>query len=306
MKKELFTLFVLIFIIIISSIISAAVEISCSNNTKPLSDLNEIKIGNAKAINELGIGVTKSTESPFYKRVSAELLIDTKKSTVSNETPSETVELLTGNYTLNFVKANSTTATISIGGDTKDISLNNVEIVKGVYVMITNIKLIETSPEINFIIGSQQITLTNDQTRAQKVAFNNKSFIIEISSASETEALIRVSKCLNSEINLEGQEGEENEKPNKKPTPEIRSPEPNESTIQVSVAEFNARKNNQSLEANRTIEQIIKPKVFFSRIWNWIKNLFKFKNRENKNNLSNITEIRNISNNNTENKVNKT
>jgi len=295
MKKEGFIILFFLVIFINISLVSALLNISCSDNRKPLSDLNEIEVGKTRTVNELGIGVTESSESSFYKKATAELLVDAKRSVVSNETLSETVELLTGNYTVSFVKANSTTATIDISGESKDISLKQTEPVKGVYIMISDIEFIETGPKISFIIGSQQITLSTDQNPAQKVSFDDKSFIIEISSASETGALIKVNKCLNSEINIEGQEaGKENEKPAyRKPTPEIRTPEPNESTVQVTVEEIRKRKQALDLEANQTTEQPIKQKGFFLRIWDWIKNLFKVK--ENKIIMNNTVET-NITN----------
>ncbi len=294
MKKEIEPLIILI-ILICLYLVSASTQFSCSDNKNPSSDLNEIETGKVRAINELGIGVTKTTESVFYKRVSAELLIDAKRSEVSNETPLETVELLSGNHTISFSKTNSTTTTILVDGESKDIGLKQTESAKGMYVMITDIEFVGTGAIIKFIIGTQQITLSNDQNPAQKVTFGNKSFIIEIDSASETGALIKVSKCLNSGINFEGEEASQEEKQvNRKPTPEIRTPEPNESTIQVSVAEFNARKENQSLQTNQKTEKI-KSIKFFSRIWNWIKNLFGFKNIENKIVINNTAEI-NITN----------
>jgi len=299
MKKEVFISLFFLIIFLNISIISALFNISCSDNRKSLSDLNEIEIGKARTINELGIGVTKSSESSFFKRITAELLIDAKRSIVSNETSSETLELLTGNYTISFVKANSTTATINVNGESKGISLKQTDSIKGVYIMIGDIDFIETGPKISLIIGSQQIALSNDQNPSQKVSFDNKSFIIEISSASETGALIKVSKCINSDINLiQEAEGQSSQKPKSK-TEEERVREENErlnaSTEQISVAEFNERKRNQSFQANQTTEQTIKQKGFFLRIWNWIKNLFKVKENEVKLNNTNETNLTNES-----------
>src|SRR3989338_454030 len=284
MKKEIAAFIVLIIFMHLALI--TALQISCSDN-KPISDQNEIKTGNTKVINDLGIGVISSTESPFYNKFSAELLIDGKKSIVSNETNSESIQLLTGTYTINLVKANSTTATISIDGDSKEILLKETELVKGIYVMITDIEIVETGPIVRLIVGSQKITLSNDQNPFQKVSLNNKSFILEIISASTNNALIKVSKCQENEIILITDNEESNQTFSqskvKQKTEEEKILEENlkanASTKQVSVAEINARKRNQSIKTNESdnleSEKEIK-KTFFSKIWNWIKGIFGF------------------------------
>lgn len=301
MKKELLALFVLVFIVLIfiltPSITSASVELFCSDNSKILSELNEVEIGSYRMINDLGIGVTKTSESVFYKRITADLLVDTKRTILSNKSSetspsSETVSLLSGDYTITFVKTNSTTATITVGGETISISKLETTSVKGIFAMLTDITSENDNPTIKVIMGAKQLSLSSEKS-AEKIVIGNKTYVVELSSASQTNALIKVSKCSSGEIMIKGQETDE--KPiNRKPTPEIRIPEPNESTVQVSVAEFNARKRNQSLQSNQTAEQAdqdYKQKRFFTRIWNWIKKLFGF--REEiivSNNLSNMTD----------------
>lgn len=300
MKKELLSQFVLVFIMLIFvvvsiSVISASDELSCSDNSKILSELNEVEVGNYRMINDLGIGVTKTSESVFYKRITADLLVDTRRAILSNKSSetspsSETISLLSGDYTVTFVKTNSTTATITVGGETVSISKLETTSVKGIFAMLTDITSENDNPTIKVIMGAKQISLSNEKS-AEKIVIGNKTYVIELSSASQTNALIKVSKCVSGEIVIKGQETDE--KPiNRKPTPEIRIPEPNESTVQVSVAEFNARKKNLTINnSDETIEKVGQKNKFFSRLWGWIKKWFGFKQKINEiNNSLNVSD----------------
>ena len=85
MKKEWLATSALISIVIFLSVISASIQLSCPDDSKLISEQNEIAIGNYRLINELGIGVTKASESIFYKKISADLLVDTKRTILSNK-----------------------------------------------------------------------------------------------------------------------------------------------------------------------------------------------------------------------------
>ncbi|MEK6872643.1 MAG: hypothetical protein AABW90_01360 [Nanoarchaeota archaeon] len=303
MKKELVAIFTLIFIVIFVSIISAYVQLSCSDNSKLISDQNEITIGNYRIINELGLGVTKTSESVFYKKITADLLLDTKKTTLLNKSSEnssslETISLLSGDYTITLVKTNSTTATITVGGETVSISKLETKTAKDIFVMLTDITPENDNLIIKLIIGAKQLFLSNEKS-AEKIIIGNKTYVVELSSASETNALIKVSKCASSEINLtfiSETEQKSNQTANlttSKQTEEERVKEENErlnaSTKQITVAEFNARKK-LNISGNETIEKSEEKQRFFSKIWNWVKRLFGFKYKaKESNNSSNMT-----------------
>lgn len=304
MKKELFAPLVLIFIVtaISTSIISASIQLSCSDNSKLMSDQNEITTGNYRVINNLGIGVTKTSESVFYKKITADLLIDARRLMLSNKSSetsasSETISLLSGNYTITFVKTNSTSATIIVGGETISISRLEVNAVKDIFVMLTDITSENDNPTIKAIMGAKQLSLSNEKS-AEKIIIEDKTYVVELSSASETNAIIKVSKCASSEINFNiiSETEQSSNQTTAKQTEEERIKEENarlnESNIQISVAEFNARKRNQTLNnSNETARKIEEKKGFFSRIWNWIKSWFGFKQKLNENNNSlNVSE----------------
>ena len=294
MKKEWLAMSALVSIVIFVSIISASIQLSCSDNSKLISEQNEIAIGNYRLINELGIGVTKASESIFYKKISADLLVDTKRTILSNKSSenlsSETISLLSGNYAITLTKTNSTSATIEVDGSSTSISLLDTKEVKGIFVMLAEIISEEDGSVVKLIAGSKKISLSNDQNPAEKIIIGNKTYVVELSSASSTNALIKVSKCASGEINIDiinEAEQKSNQTANQtktKQTEEERVKEENErlnaSTKQIIVAEFNARKK-LNISGNETLEKSKEMQGFFSRIWNWIKRLFNFKIKAN-------------------------
>lgn len=305
MKKEWLLIFALIFIVTFVLIVSASVQLSCSDNSKLISDQNEITIGNYRIINELGVGVIKTSESVFYKKITADLLIDAKRTTLLNRSSensslSETITLLSGDYTITLIKINSTSATIEVDGSSTSLSLLDTTEVKGIFVMLASMISDEEGSVVKLIAGSKKISLSNDQNSAEKIIIGNKTYVVELSAASDTNALIKVNKCATGEINLNiisETEQESNQTANQtktKQTEEERIKEENErlnaSTTQITVAEFNARKK-LNISGNETLEKSEKIQGFFSRIWNWIKSWFGFKQKLNeKNNSLNVSE----------------
>ena len=299
MKKETFLLsafiFGIMFLLLIPAFVSASVNISCSDNSKVSSDQNEISVGDYRIINELGIGVAKASESVFYKRISADLLLDTKRATLSNksDSSSETISLLTDNYKIEFVKTNASSATIKVGGESVTITLLEAKEVKGIFAMLSEMSL-EEEQTITVIIGAQQILLSNEKS-AEKITFGNRTFVVELKSASENNALIKVSKCLSGEINSSIQNSESNATINatqeKQKTEEEKILEENlksnASTTQVSIEEIKKRKQMENESKDIETKTGIESKQgFFSKVWNWIKMLFGFESNQISNNSS--------------------
>jgi hypothetical protein len=207
-------------------------------------------------------------------------VIDTQKISIQKNT-TEKAELVTGKYTVKFVNnTNANTALLEVEGSSATISQGEIKEVKGIYLMLDDINTADAVPLATIIVGAQKISLSTTQGLAKKITLGNATYAVELRAASSNNALIRVSVCTIGNIQVFGDavvqdtETISNES-YRKPTPEIRIPEPNESTKQVSVAEFNARKQNKTLDSEDPASQDAEKKGFFSRLWNWLKNLFK-------------------------------
>ncbi|MEN9626259.1 MAG: hypothetical protein RL557_587 [archaeon] len=273
---------VFIFIACISCI-SASITIFCSDNSKPLSDQQEISRGNYKTINGVSIGLIESNERVFYKLITADILIDVKRATLTNETSSETLQLVQGKYTVELISANATSATIEVDGEDETILLLETTQVKGIFAMLSELGTDEQGGTAKVMIGAEKISLSNKDNPAEKIEYKNKTYLLTLQSASTSNALIQVSTCNSGYIDfnlIEAGQNTSTDLAEESQTEEERIKEENEknnaSTVQVSVAEANAQKNNQTPLTNQTAgTDQSQTEGFFSKIWNWIKSWFK-------------------------------
>ncbi|MDO8509179.1 MAG: hypothetical protein Q7S27_05855 [Nanoarchaeota archaeon] len=286
MKKE-----IAIFLIIFISLSLVSAKPICSDGTTPDSSDDELEIGLSKVINGLGIGLTKTEERVFYKKVSADLIIDARRVDLSNSSSSQEIELLTGKYTVKFENSTDTNAQLSIDGESKTLEENEVETIKGLFVMVSNAEVTEGG-KVRAVVGAKQLTLSNTEKPEEKISFGNKTFVIELNTASTSNALLTVYKCLTGEISiLTIQKNETNNETALNQSSQINQTAPvtnNESISennssggrQVTVEEANAIINNKSMNSsnNDTIIESQNPESnnpgFFSRLWNWVKGLF--------------------------------
>lgn len=266
MRKEAIILALMI-ILIQFQLVTA--KIICSDNSTVSTDQEEINLGTSRSINGLGIGVIKTDEINVFRRVIADLLIDTARVELSNQTLSQKIELLSGSYTVTLGNVSESTAKITIEGESKEITKDEEETIKGLITLLTKVEISEVSTTAKLIIGAKKISLSNDQHPTEKLTFGTKTFIVQLSSASEANALVKVSKCNSGEISEIVTEIPKNQtQENKNQT--------NQSIIN------NTQINNNTLENNLTnqtqkgtiIEQTPKKLSLWRRILNWFKRLF--------------------------------
>ena len=288
MKKEI--VFIIIILTIASiSFVSATIQTFCADNSKPISDQNEIALKNTKNINGLGIGVLQTTEQAFYKKFSAELLVDARRVMLSNQSFSETVNLMTKEYKITFFNVSGTKAQIKLDSSSLTLEKDDIKETQEIFLLLTTIDTTNAeNPSVTILIGEKKISLSNTENSAEKITLVNKTYIVELTSASATNAVIAVARCSNAEINLDiisdginQTQTNQSQNTTKPKTEEERIREENEknnaSTKQVSIAELNAKKKNQT--ANNSDEAIMKnsndKQGFFSKIWSWLRNLFR-------------------------------
>ena len=291
MRKGALSLF-----IILISLAFASAKASCSDGSKVNFDQNEVDVGSAKTINGIGIGLTRTEERVFYRRIIADLIIDARRVELSNNSNSEKIDLLGGSYTVSLGNVTETTAKIIIEGETKNLEEGTVDTIKGLFIMLSSAGLSNDALTsiAKLIVGTKQISLSNDLHPAEKISFGNTTYLVELTSASDSNAFITVSICKTGEILYENLANKTNEISNQtsnasvinetimnRSTDNEENNTENQSSKQVTVAEMQERlrklnesQSNETNESGAIIEKQGEKTGFFRRIWNWIKGLF--------------------------------
>ena len=270
MKKELFFILVLSIIATQSQLISA--KIICSDNSIPETDIDEINIDSAKRINGLGIAVVETDEINVLRRITADLLVDAVSVSVSNVSSIE-IELLIEDYTISLNNATETTAEITIDDDSEEVTTKEKDTVKGLTVVLTKVE-ISSEPKAYLLIGSEETSLSNDQNPTEEITIKDQTFIVELVSASNSNAIIKVYKCKSGEISEIGETKTNTAQENTNETTlNITTNTTSNKTFEENI--INQTQSNNTTENNETTtNQPIKKPGFFRRIWNWLKGWF--------------------------------
>ncbi len=187
--------FLLIFIIIlVINLVSASYN--CSNDSTMTQDQDEIKLGEKETINGLGLGLVYADETAVFSRIIAEIIVDAKQVLLSNETSSEEVELLSGDYTISLINLTDNVAIIKVEGNSESIT-------KAEWTTINDLKVFLVNTEgsypgqgnVEIIVGIDKISLSNDKNPTQIVTINEKNYLLELFSGSDTDAGVIVKKC---------------------------------------------------------------------------------------------------------------
>ncbi len=194
MKKGLF--FIFVFILLIAG--AEAVKYECTNKTAIQKEVEEIKLGSAKSISDLGVGVVFSRETPATRKVLAEIMLDAKRISLDLSKSKEDLVFFDKITSVQLINTSANNATLSIGG-------SSINIEEGDYVETGNFgvklsKIYQDTKKVDFIIGNKKIYLDNINYPNYKTKFGNNTFLVEITSASQDNAIIGVSKCKNSDI----------------------------------------------------------------------------------------------------------
>lgn len=301
MKKMVILFFLMIILI---NLVSAIYK--CSNESSMLEDQKEIEINERKTINNLGVGLIYSDEAKVTGKITTELLIDVKKVLLSNETPFEDIELLSGKYTVTLLNLTDNTAEIEIDGSSKLINKEEVG-------DITNLKAYLVSTEgvdeggnriAEIMIGMNKIILDNKENSNKIITINKVDYLLELFSASDENANIKVKKCKTGKIveieeKLENISEENTNSSNNNVTIEEQNEtlEITENNTEKIICETGVRKNESYCNENKTFvsqkenkspcgnnyecqtnycksQECVKPGIF-KRIILWFKGLFK-------------------------------
>lgn len=193
---------ILIIIIIFSLNMIAAASYECSLESDLNKDRGEIDINGRKSINGLGIGLYGSDETPAIRSYSADLLIDAYTFLLNDETKSEEIDFKSGKKTITLNNISLSIVEIDVDGKKEKIELKELVNVNGYYTYISYVE--DSFPgagSAKGIIGKEKISLSNDNP-SSIIKINNTDYLIEIFSASDTNAIIEVSKCDNKDASI--------------------------------------------------------------------------------------------------------
>lgn len=194
MKKEAF-----LFLIIIFLIISVSAYYVCSDKSLVKDDSRKIKIGEAKTINGLLLGLANADESAAVNRMNAELIIDAQLANLTNQSNSASINFTDGkNHNIILVNSTESEANIKIDGNIKLIGEG--EIIPAGDLQVCLLSLQGRYPgEVNVSImaGIGKISLSNYDNITKIATVYGKEYLIELSYASNEDAIIKVKRCDN-------------------------------------------------------------------------------------------------------------
>ncbi len=199
MKKGVVFVFFLFFFAL--GLVRVSAEANCSDGSAVIRDVGEVDLGSSRVINGLGIGATQAQEGSRFRQFSADLLLDSRRLSLTNQTSSETINLLSGGYTISMLNASSSFAKISIGGESASVDEGAVATIKGLFVYLSDAEA--TGPEganVRLVVGAQKLSLSEEQNPSEKVTFGNLSYVVELSSASSTNVIVEVQRCATGDI----------------------------------------------------------------------------------------------------------
>src|SRR3989344_300988 len=194
MKKRVFFVFVLILIIAGAE----AVKYECTNKTIIQKEIEEITLGTAKFVNDLGVGVEFSREIPATRKVLAEIMLDAKRISLDSSRTKEDLVFFDKSTSVEFINTSASNATLKVGGASINLEVGDYVETGSFGVKLSKIYL--DTQKVDFIIGNKKIYLDNINYPNYKTKFGNNTFLVEIVSASLENAIIEVSKCKNSDI----------------------------------------------------------------------------------------------------------
>lgn len=203
MKKGYYLVVILLFSsLLLMNVSFASAAFECSDGLDFDENQREIKKGNKKTINGLGIAVFDSDESSVLQKVSAELLLDAEKVTLTNDSSSQEIELLKGNYDVDLENVTGSDIQIEVEGDSEIITTDEITNIDNIYVFLVSSSGVYPGEDVNVvaIIGATKLSLSNTDNPSEVVTIDSKDYLIGLTTASDSEATIKVSKCSSNEI----------------------------------------------------------------------------------------------------------
>ena len=182
-------------------------EVKCDDGSEVDWNQKEIPVGEAKSVNGLRVGVSNADEIAVSGKISADLIIDAVDVALSKSNNVSNVELSDGEHTIVLINATSSEmAHVAVDGTYKLIANEDADEIDGYIVLMTKLQTDGgNTPSANILLGDYETRLTNDENPMEEITLDGVSYVLELFSASDSNAILRASKCLTGEIFIEAQ-----------------------------------------------------------------------------------------------------
>ncbi len=267
MKKSLILVFLIAVVLI--SVIHVSAKYLCSDGSNISRSMKEMKELERKSINDIGIALLNAQEFSALRGIAAEIIIDAKKMVLSNSSPPETINISGSLHTISLINVTDTTAKINLDSSSYNLNKGEGNSTSNTEIVLAKSYFSDSGPTAEIIIGSKKISMSTTTSLKEIVVINGKEYLIELVSASGTDAIIAISKCNTGNLTEEKETIESNLSNNAVAN---ASSKINETSNETS-GKINQSENNKTLE-NNSVEEKEKP-GFLRRIIDWILKLFK-------------------------------
>ena len=196
MKRGAIIILLVLFISLIS-LISAVTEYECSNGSILLEDRDEIQLHDRRSINGLGLGLTFADETTAIGTYKVNLITGAQKFQLTDTEPA--VELIIKGEELETITMHN----LSLEKIKLDVSDKYEEIEKGdtdsvgeylVFISTASGEYPNATANVVGIIGDKEFSLDQSQI-SQIITFDERDYVLELFSASDSNAIITVKKC---------------------------------------------------------------------------------------------------------------
>ena len=229
----------------------------CSDGNSSVSDIKGIDVGEVGTIMSVKIGVINSDEALVFNRYTADVFIDSGKASVSNGTSKE-ILLNAGNYNVSFVSATDKKAKVKIGSDEGSVELEDYAVIGSLNVYLLSVEGASGDDLGNAVvlIGVNKVSFSNDKNPSEILTIGGKKYLVELFSASDSEASFIVSSCGSGEVQEEAIIANESSVVNQTASDEVENNESveasNSSEPQITVEEARRRAAELELGINTT------------------------------------------------------
>jgi hypothetical protein len=192
----IFAISLIVFIFLFMNFISAAYV--CSQNSTVKEDIKEIILGKTKLIEGISLGLIRADEAAAIKRVDVDLFVDAQSATLNDNTLIP-ITFMNGKVSnISLISSTEGQANIKIDSNNKNLSVGDIETIGEFDVFLfSSDGVYPGTASVMVVVGKDSVSLNNMNNPSKIVTVEGKEYGLELFSASDTNALIKVSRCDN-------------------------------------------------------------------------------------------------------------
>lgn len=178
----------LVLLLVCINCISAGYKCSVGEFSEERKNL---EIGETDSINGLNLGIISTNNEPR----AADLLIDARSFSLTEQINSTEIGLKKGDYNLSLVSLGGNIVNISVENDSVNLIAGDLKSVNGLQMFLESSEgAYPGTAAVNGIIGAERLELLGG-ILSEIIFVDNKDYLVELMSSSDTNAIIRVRKC---------------------------------------------------------------------------------------------------------------